>query len=263
MKGIIIVLSILSRLLTLILSLSIFNSIISVSVLDTYGQSRIGPLSHPKKFVRYEKGTSLFRFEEDILALRMSNNAASGIAIRVCSNQKLLPALLSATLDPFESAAYLINNLGYKTKDIFFIRSAGCGSASSTRLSPTEIWTLGTDEPLPRNIESVAYENIRKISFGFDPHNCDKNNTDFGARKMATDMIRRQNAYGVIAGYFLRYPSNILKQRIKRAESVLGDKRVPKHRYTKILIPWHFGTSNCSETEMTYPGLFVIYTDKE
>jgi len=254
------------RYVFLVVFVCILNVIFSLGVVRGYGRSLLSDgnlTSQPELIVRYENGTSLFRIEEDILSLKEpTSRSYRGVALRICSTQKLPLVLQFATVDAFETADYLVSNFGYKPENIVFLRSAGCSPDTDGKLAPTEIWALYNSKILPTNVESISYSNIRKTSLGFDPTSC-RGGSRLALSKMIEAITHDKNSFGIVVGYYLHSPAKVLTQNLKKIKSSLKRRGIPQSRYVVGLVRWHYGTSGCSDSEPDNPGIFVIRMHKQ
>jgi hypothetical protein len=201
----------------------------------------------PQLLLRYEKGTSLFRLQEDIFRLReVKEEEREKISIRVCSTENLLLSLPLAAL--------------YKPENISFTRSNNCVSPNETQFKATELWVLGEKDSFPSNDENYRYEQVKMVSLGFDPIECKSNNYKKASREIINKLLNDKNSFGVIIGYFLEQPKKSLVERLKKVKSLLLNNKVSQSRFIVTQQRWHFGDSNCSDREPEQPTVIFITT---
>lgn len=258
----------LNKIVILILLIIFSFEMILASAVENLGMNNLRSLNQtisPRLLFRYETGTSMFKVSDDFrLHTPPSSYEKLGevIAIRVCSNKKLLPAIPSTTINPMQIASYLTGS-GFESSNIFLLSSKDCIVPARDNLYPVEIWNLEKGSELPPNNENYNYGQIRYLSFGFDPLECKRIDTKKSANELIKKLLNDKNSFGIIISYYLEKPSLILTKRVKIIENLLKKNNIPSSRYSITKQYWHDGDSACNEKEPTQPMVIFITLNKQ
>jgi len=210
---------------------------------------------------RYESGTSMFRIGEDIQIIWGPGNNKfqdAKYVVRICSKEKLLPSLPSATVNVIEFTDFLTSNGGYKKSDVLFIRSENCENGKKGDLFPTELWVVKTESNLPSHVEYYRFDQLTILSLGFDPVSCAKTSYKESTAKLIRKMARDPKGYGAIVEYYLEKPAMVLHRNTRRAVRIMAEHGITAPRLRVSTQAWHDGDSGCINKEPSQPRIFFM-----
>jgi hypothetical protein len=217
----------------------------------------------PKLILRYEGESGFAGFINDVLEPRekgLLNGGNQKVAIRICSQEKLLLALPLATQNPFNMIDFLTKNSGFEPSNIKLLRSEDCISTAKPNLYATELWTSNDNSDLIPNVEQYDYEQIKMLSLGFDPFECPKFDYKKATKELIKNMRNDSNSYGIVVKYFFEKPSATLNKRVDKVEKLLKKNRIPNSRYKITSQSWKEGESPCFGKEPSQPMIIFLTT---
>jgi hypothetical protein len=227
--------------------------------LRTVGQSKVN--NSAELFKRYETAASVSRVYEDVLSLTLlpSTKNNSGIAIRVCSREPFGIALATASADPFLFANRLIEAFAYRPDQIMFLKSEDCLSSKHLEYPVTEIWSIPPDAELPSHTEGVNASQVKRVELGKIPFNRGVRDYRAAVRKLIRELKDRPATIGVVYGYYLDHPKQVLERRLKEIKKLLDQSGLPHTRYLVSTREWNDEISTYPpDAEPRYPTVFVV-----
>lgn len=218
-----------------------------------------------KLFTRYETGASANRLNEDVLTLTLSagSNDKARIGVRVCSKEPMSFALVTASADPFHIAERLIDRHGYLPARIIYLRSDDCLSSQNQAEPVTEVWVIPEGASPPSHVEAATGSQVRLTSLGKEQVNRGVRDYRVALQKLIRDLRVKQDAVGVVFGYFLNRPSQVLQRRLREVTRTLKRSGLPPERYLVRPMAWNDEVSTYPpDTEPNYPSLFLLEITK-
>lgn len=233
--------------------------ILFLFVLPVSAQSNAGATA--LLFIRYEHGAAPHRIGEDVLTLTLSitSEARVKVAIRVCSRGLTPFALATAGADPFLIADRLVNAYAYPPEQVIFLRSEDCLASDNQSEPITEVWAIPEGASLPPHVEALRSDQIRRISLGERPANRGVRDYRAALQRLIRDLRANPASVGVVFGYFLEYPSPVLRRRLREVTRILEQSGLPRDRYLVCPKPWDDEASTIPpDSEPQYPSVFVV-----
>lgn len=185
-------------------------------------------------------------------------------AIRLCSERNLLLALPSAVSDPIQLIKEV--KLRYREPElappIYLLRSDDCVVSQISNMYAIELWAIADVSRLPKYVEKYEHQQVRVMSFGFDPSICSTVKVNYlkAAKKLIRELRSDQNSYGAVIGYhhYGEKPNTVLQDRIAKVKVLLEKSGLPTTRYIISNEIWHADDSDCVNDPVTKPSIFFI-----
>lgn len=218
-----------------------------------------------KLFHRYETGAAINRLNEDVLTLTLSvgSNDKARIGVRVCSQEPMSFALITARADAFHIGERLINSHGYLPARIIYLRSDDCLSSRSPAKPVTEVWVIPEGASLPSHVEAATGSQVRRTSLGKVQVNRGVRDYRVALRKLIRELQTKPSAVGVVFGYFLDHPSPALQRRLREVTRTFKRSGLPPDRYLVRPMGWNDEVSTYPpDAEPIYPSLFLVEITK-
>jgi hypothetical protein len=232
--------------------------VLLLSSMPTAGQSDAG--TSAKLFRRYERGASVSRLSEDVLTLTLSvGKERPNIGIRVCSKEPLPLALVTANADPFLIGKLLGDGYGFSPDRIIYLRAEDCLSAQPLVMPVTEVWIIPQGASLPSHVDAATGGQVRKTSLGKEEVNRGVRDYKVALQQLIRDLRANPNTVGVVFGYFLDHPSQVLRRRLREVSRILKHSALSKDRFLVMPMAWTDEISTYPrDREPTYPSLYVV-----
>lgn len=209
-----------------------------------------------KIFIRYDKPVGEYRIGEDLVGLTEIKNKEN-IAVRICSNQTFPEAILKAKADPFLIVEKLTNDFAFLPEKTYFLLSKDC--ITDGQKEAVEIWLISNKLDYPTNEKVINSTQVILSPVGKNISN--RGMTDYkNASKELLKKLQSNAAFcGVIKGYYLNKPSNLLKKRVKEIEALFKKNNISNDRYKLLFEPWSDEISiSPKDREPVYPNIYLL-----
>src|SRR5207247_980393 len=109
----------------------------------------------------------------------------------------------------------------YLPDRVIYLRSEDCLSARVPPKPVTEVWAIPEGASLPSHVEAAEGSQVRRTSLGKQQVNRGVRDYKGALQKLIRDLRARPAATGVVFGYFLDHPSQLLQRRLREVTTML------------------------------------------
>jgi hypothetical protein len=214
---------------------------------------------------RYERGGSGFdEITEANYELTRRIDTSNDLAVvRICSRESMPLALSIAAMNPFTVAGALNQGYNFSLERILFLRSEDC-LGSDPAVAATELWAAPKGAALPPFVESIKSSQAHLEILGTKSLlAAGTRNYRLAVKELTTKLRAAPEAVGVVAGYYYKNPSLVMKRRLREVRKMLEQSGLRQDRYFVRFIPWPGERSvDPPQPEPKYPNLFVVEVAK-